>query len=165
MGCLHPRKNFYYHYSVFPAQLLKLLFLHLSHLFTLGRPGSRAGGWHITRPEAHGDLSTWLRCPGSRSTSSWTLALVKVSPELGTGKATVPGLAPDWSKATSEWHVQARIRNEPSFRRARDKTSKIQFHPNAVSIRSLWRKNLPPGRWGSTVKRALYLLSDNLFHI
>ena len=85
MGCLHPRKNFYYHYSVFPAQLLKLLFLHLSHLFTLGRPGSRAGGWHITRPEAHGDLSTWLRCPGSRSTSSWTLALVKVSPELGTG--------------------------------------------------------------------------------
>ena len=100
--CFHPHRNFYYHYSVFPAQLLKLLFLHLSHLFTLGRPGSRAGGWHITRPEAHGNLSTWLRCPGSCNTSSWTLALVKVSPELGTGKATVPGLAPDWNKATLE---------------------------------------------------------------
>lgn len=84
--------------------------------------------------------------PGSCNASSWTLALVKVSPELDTGKATVPDLAPDGAKPLQNGMSSLELEMSPAFGELETKASKIQFDPNVVSTRSLWRKNLPPGR-------------------
>lgn len=45
------------------------------------------------------------------------------------------------------------------------RAGKTEIHPNIVSIKSSWRKNLSPGRQGGAVKGALNLLSDNLVQI
>lgn len=120
MEHFHLHKCFHWHCSVFPPQFHKFLLLPLSHLLlTLGRPGSRVGSWHKTRPEAHGAFTSGqdIQVP-----ETWGLASVMVGPEPGAGGLLVPVLAADWGKPTSEWPIQLRVGNEFSFRKARQKS-------------------------------------------